>query len=62
MLWIWDIKRNCLSANLIFATTIVMFSWNPRDDQLAIITSNQTLYFYREGSIIWSLLPTSICF
>ena len=45
MLWIWDIKRNCLSASFTFATPIVMFSWSPQDDKLAVVTSNQTLYF-----------------
>lgn len=60
MLWIWDIKRNCLLANLVFATPILMFTWNPKDDQLAIITSNQTLYFFKTGSIVWSSLPNRI--
>ena len=60
MLWIWDIKRNCLSASFTFATPIVMFNWSPQDDKLAVVTSNQTLYLYREGRLIWSLLPCSI--
>ena len=59
MLWIWDIKRDCLTANLVFVTPVVSVSWNPVRDQLAIITSSQTLYFWEAGSIVWSLLPNS---
>lgn len=57
MLWIWDIKRDRLLANLVFATPIIMFSWNPCCNKLVIISSNQTIYFWESGSIVWSLLP-----
>ena len=60
MLWIWDVKRDCLTANLVFVTPVIAVSWNPVKDQLAIITSSQTLYFWEAGSIVWSLLPNSI--
>ena len=60
MVWIWDLKRDCLTANLVFVTPVISLSWSPVKDSLTILTSNQTLYFWEDGSIVWSLLPNSI--
>lgn len=57
MLWIWDVKRDYLLANLVFVSPVVAFQWNPVELELAVVTTNQTLYFWKQGELVWSLLP-----
>ena len=49
MLWIWDVKRDYLLANLVFVSPVVAFQWNPVELELAVVTTNQTLYFWKQG-------------
>ena len=60
MLWIWDVKRDYLLANLVFVSPVVAFQWNPAELELAVVTTNQTLYFWKRGELVWSLLPNRI--
>ena len=57
VLWIWDVKRDRLRAQLVFVSPVLSFAWNLTRNTLAIVTSNQTLYFWESDSIVWVLLP-----
>ena len=56
-LWIWDVKRSRVASQLQFASLVVAFAWHPERCLLAVVTSNQTLYLWEKGSIVWALLP-----
>ena len=60
VLWIWDVKRDRLQTQLAFVYPVLSFAWNPKRNTLAIVTSNQILYFWELDSIVWVLLPNRI--
>ena len=60
VLWIWDVKRDHLQTQLAFVSPVLSFAWNPIRNTLAIVTSNQILYFWELDSIVWVLLPNRI--
>ena len=57
ILWVWDVKRDCLAVNVIFKTPILAFAWSPQQSRLAVVTSNLTLYLWEPGEITWSIIP-----
>ena len=60
VLWIGDVKRDHLQTQLAFVSPVLSFAWNPMRNTLAIVTSNQILYFWELDSIVWVLLPNRI--
>ena len=57
ILWVWDVKRDCLAVNVVFKSPILAFAWSPQQSRLAIVTSNLTLYLWEPGEITWSIIP-----